>query len=400
MLSKKIFFKNNLTKFSRTSLFNFTKNSLQKIKEEYFKGKIPMLSSFNKNYELGYSKKFLKKINSFYFFNIVGIGGSVLGAKAIYSFLRNKIKKKFNFIDNLSEINLLNKNEKKFKEANIFISKSGNTLETIVNLNFFLKKNKKNNTNLFIVEKKYNGLREMADKLRCQVIEHKNFIGGRYSVMSETGMLPAQLMGLNPNKFKNLNYLIKNKNFVNDLISNVSSISKLINKKNYNSVILNYDPDINDFCLWYQQLMAESLGKKNKGIFPIISTMPKDNHSLFQLYLDGPRNNFFTIFFSKHITKINLSNSFLPKKFQYLKNKNLENILSSQKKATENIFNKKKIPYRSFYILKKDEEQLGVLFTFFVLETILLSKFLKINPFDQPAVENIKKTTKNILLKI
>ena len=137
MLSKKIFFKNSLTKFSRTSLFNFTRNSLQKIKEEYFKGKIPMLSSFNKNYELGYSKKFLKKINSFYFFNIVGIGGSVLGAKAIYSFLRNKIKKKFNFIDNLSEINLLNKNEKKFKEANIFISKSGNTLETIVNLNFF-----------------------------------------------------------------------------------------------------------------------------------------------------------------------------------------------------------------------------------------------------------------------
>ena len=143
MLSKKIFFKNNLTKFSKTSLFNFTKNSFQKIKEEYLKGKIPMLSSFNKNYELGYSKKFLKKINSFYFFNIVGIGGSVLGAKAIYSFLRNKIKKKFNFIDNLSEINLLNKNEKKFKEANIFISKSGNTLETIVNLNFFFKKKQK-----------------------------------------------------------------------------------------------------------------------------------------------------------------------------------------------------------------------------------------------------------------
>ena len=77
-----------------------------------------------------------------------------------------------------------------------------------------------------------------------------------------------------------------------------------------------------------------------------------------------------------------------------------ENILSSEKNATENIFSKKKIPYRSFYILKKDEEQLGVLFTFFVLETILLSKFLKVNPFDQPAVENIKKTTKNILLKI
>ena len=125
--------------------------------------------------------------------------------------------------------------------------------------------------------------------------------------------------------------------------------------------------------------------------------MPKDNHSLLQLYLDGPKNNFFTIFFSKHITKNNLSNSFLPKKFQYLKNKNLENILSSQKKATENIFNKKKIPYRSFYILKKDEEQLGVLFTFFVLETILLGNLLNINVFNQPAVEQVKIKTQELL---
>ena len=400
MLSKKILFRNNLTKFSKTSLFNFTKNSFRKVQEEYLKGKIPMLSSFDKNYKLGYSKKFIKKIDSFNFFNIIGIGGSVLSAKAIHSFLKNKIKKKFNFIDNLSENNFLNKSNKKFKEANIFISKSGNTLETIVNLNFFFKKNKKKNINLFITEKKNNGLREIADKLKCQIIEHKNFIGGRYSVMSETGMLPAQLMGLNPNKFKNLNYLIKSRNFINNLISNVSSISELISKKNYNSVILNYDTDINDLCFWYQQLMAESLGKKNKGIFPIISSMPKDNHSLFQLYLGGPKNNFFTIFFSKHIKKFNLNNSFLPKEFQYLKGKNLENILSSQKKATENIFNRKKIPYRLFYILKKNEEELGVLFTFFVLETILLSKFLKINPFDQPAVESIKKSTKNILLKI
>ena len=315
MLSKKILFKNNLTRSIKTSLYNFTKNSFEKIKEEYFKGKIPMLSSFNKDYKLGYSKKFLKKLSGFYLFNIIGMGGSVLGEKAIHSFLKNKIKKKFNFIDNLSENNFINRTEKKFKKVNIFISKSGDTLETIVNLNFFLKKSNKNDINTFITKKKYNSLREIADKLGSEIIEHKNFIGGRYSVMSETGMLPAQLMGLSPNKFKNLNYLIKQKNFINDLISNVSSISELINKKNYNSVILNYDPDINDFCFWYQQLMAESLGKKGKGIFPIISTLPKDNHSLFQLFLDGPKNNFFTIFFSKHVGKINLSNYFLPKKF-------------------------------------------------------------------------------------
>ena len=70
----------------------------------------------------------------------------------------------------------------------------------------------------------------------------------------------------------------------------------LIKKKKFNSIILNYDEKSTDLFYWYQQLIAESLGKKNKGILPIISNMPKDNHSLMQLYLDGPKNNFFTFF--------------------------------------------------------------------------------------------------------
>ena len=90
MLSKKILFENKLTKSNKTLKFNFTKNYFQKIKKEYLKGKISMLSSFNKNYELGYSKKLLKKFSNYNFFNIVGIGGSILGAKAIHSFLKKK----------------------------------------------------------------------------------------------------------------------------------------------------------------------------------------------------------------------------------------------------------------------------------------------------------------------
>ena len=109
--------------------------------------------------------------------------------------------------------------------------------------------------------------------------------------MSEVGMLPAQLMNLNIKKFKNLNSLIKNKNFQKMLNFNVASIYSLISKNKTNSIILNYDPDINDFCYWYQQLIAESLGKHNKGIMPIISIVPKDNHSLFQYYLDGKKKN-------------------------------------------------------------------------------------------------------------
>ena len=73
-------------------------------------------------------------------------------------------------------------------------------------------------------------------------------------------------------------------------------------------------------------------------------------------------------------------------------------IIFSQKKATENVFNKKNIPFRSFEIKKRDEKTLGELFCFFMLETILLSKALKVNPYDQPAVETIKKETRDILI--
>ena len=80
------------------------------------------------------------------------------------------------------------------------------------------------------------------------------------------------------------------------MVRNVNSTLELIKKGKYLSIILNYDHKSENLFKWYQQLIAESLGKKSKGILPIISTMPKDNHSLLQLYLDGPKKNFFTFF--------------------------------------------------------------------------------------------------------
>ena len=130
---------------------------------------------------------------------------------------------------------------------------------------------------------------------------------------------------------------------------------------------------------------------------PLISSMPKDNHSLMQLYLDGPKNSFFTFFdVNDHDSKKIINSEILPS-YNYLKNKNLYEIKSAQKKATEIVFRKKKIPFRSFKVLLRSEESLGELFTFFMLETILLGSIMKINPFDQPAVELIKIETKRIL---
>ena len=357
--------------------------------------KYPLLKSLTNNYSYSYKKKDLKNLKKYTEFNLVGMGGSVLGAQAIYDFLEHKIKKKFFFFSNLQNFKI---SKSKKKRLNIVISKSGNTLETVSNLNQILSKQKKNN-NLIITENKKNILRLIANKIRSDIIDHKNYIGGRYSVLSEVGMVPAELMGLNEKKFKRLNYLIKNKSFMNYLIHNVSSIHSNVTRGKKNSVILNYDEKLNNFLKWYQQLSAESLGKKGKGFFPIISTMPKDNHSLLQLYLDGPKNNFFSFFSSREKSSFKFNKNFLINELKHINKKNVDQLLQAQKKATQNVFSKKKFSFRSFEIINRNEETLGELFTFFILETLMLSSLSNVNPLNQPSVELIKIETRNILGK-
>ena len=353
--------------------------------------KFPILKTLSSNYKYSFNKKIIKRLNRYSTFRLIGMGGSTLGAEAIYQFLQNKTKKKFIFINNLKPI--LSKNEKNKKACNIIISKSGNTLETISNSSLLINKNK----NVFITENKSSNLFKLANELKSEVIEHKNYVGGRYSVLSEVGMLPAELMGFKEKKFKRFNKLVKSKNFVSNLITNVNSILTLIKQKKFNSIILNYDENSDNLFKWYQQLTAESLGKKSKGILPIISTMPKDNHSLMQLYLDGPKNNFYTFFsVNEKKTETFKLNKTL-NSLKYLNNKSFTEIIRAQKKATEIVFKKEKLPFRSFEIKDRSEETLGELFSFFILETILLGTALKVNPFDQPSVELIKKETKKIL---
>ena len=386
MLTKNINFNNFLYKKK-----NNIKDIFYAIKKKYFLGKEKLLLSLSDQYKYSFDSKIILKLKKFSAYRIIGMGGSVLGAEAIYNFLKFKIKKEFIFLNNLKSG--VNKKIKK-NTLNLIISKSGNTLETITNLNT----QKINRNCVFITENKNNYLRKIAQKMKCEIIEHKNYIGGRYSVLSEVGMLPAELMGLNEKKFKQFNYLINDKKFIYNLVNNVEGILQCVKKRKTNSIILNYDEDSLSLFYWYQQLVAESLGKKSKGILPIVSQMPKDNHSVMQLYLDGPKNNFFTFFdaFNKKSEKIYNQN--LLKSHLYLKNKNINEIIFAQRIATEKIFKKKKIPFRSFFVQKKNEQTLGELFCFFILETILLGRALKVNPFDQPSVELIKKETKKILI--
>tara|TARA_B100000686_G_C16788910_1_gene977237 strand:- start:1365 stop:2141 length:777 start_codon:yes stop_codon:yes gene_type:complete len=254
---------------------------------------------------------------------------------------------------------------------------------------------KKTDKKIIITEKKNNYLFNLANKLKCEIIEHNNFIGGRYSVLSEVGMVPAVLMGFEEKKFKQFNNLIKNNSFKKKLILNVSNLIEL-NKKKQNSIILNYDEKSDSFFKWYQQLVAESLGKKSRGILPIISTMPKDNHSLMQYFLDGPKQNFYTFFSVNEKGSAKLDNKNLLLNQKKFHKKNINEIINAQKNATRNVFLRKKIPFRNFTINQRSEKVIGSLFCFFILETILLGKALNVNPYDQPSVELIKNETKKL----
>jgi len=365
---------------------------VNKLFQLLLKQKNEVIKSLGKSYNYSYKKTNLNKYKRFSNIRVIGMGGSTLGSQAIYDFLRHKTKKNFSFIDNLQNINRI-KDKKNL--LNLIISKSGNTIETIVNTNIIIKKKEKN---IFITENKNNYLNNLAQNLKSEVIHHNNFIGGRFSVLSEVGMIPAELMGFSQSRFKQYNNLIKNKRFINSLISNVNSTLFFIKKKKFNSIILNYDEKADNFFYWYQQLIAESLGKNKIGLLPIVSKMPKDNHSVMQLYLDGFQNNFFTFFFVKESNSQKINNKGILKMQHYLRNKDVNKIIYAQKIATEKVFIKKNIPFRSFEIDKRDEKTIGELFCFFILETILLGRALKLNPFDQPAVELIKTQTKKLLI--
>ena len=337
--------------------------------------------------------KYFKKFRTIV---VIGMGGSILGTKAIYSFLRHKIKKKLIFLDNLDETYLkqIKKNQNLSRSLFLIISKSGKTYETILNM-YFLKNLLKRENTIILSENTDNFLRKVAIKNKFFFANHNKFIGGRYSVLSNVGMLPAYLMNLKIENFKkNFRKLINNKKF---LFKSLSLIKKFKLKKTKTLVFFNYIPELNDFLFWVQQLFAESLGKNGKGFIPVISNAPKDHHSLLQLYLDGPKDKVFYVFSSEKKISIKTKSTFFDKEMHYLNKKKYSTIINSQKNAFITALKLKKIPFREIKIKKFDEETLGKLFSSFIIETIFLGKIMKINPFDQPAVEQVKILTKKFL---
>ena len=392
------FFKNFLDKDQKIHYDNnlkTCKNIGAKIKEEINSNQNEIFNSLTQAYQskifslknqLDKSKKKL----------IIGIGGSTAGLKSFTEYTDQN----YLFIDNLnySKINELLSKKDILDYSIYLISKSGNTFETLAALNLLYQHAKKINSleKLFskmtcITEESDNNLYNFAKKNNVRLIIHNKKIGGRYSFFSETGILPSNLSETDVAttcKFDDFLGEDFNSAIVNSAIIMTVTKTKMI-KKNIN---LFYDEKLRFFGDWFNQLHAESLGKNNEGLTPLYSICPRDHHSMAQLYLDGPKDNYFTIFppaENKHFSKFDKLN------FTNIENQTPQELINSQYNAIQKVFIEKNIPFRTITI-GNNKLNILQLFLYYFLETIILGEAQNINPYDQPAVEEIKiKTIKN-----
>ena len=350
------------------------------------------------------TKDFMKGKETFVVF---GTGGSNLGARAL---INVSIKENSNllFYDNIDP----NSFQRSFSNidfnstAFIVISKSGKTPETLFQFGSIAELASQNNelenfykNTLIITEFGNSPLFNIAKKYNCLLLEHKKDIGGRYSVFSNVGMVPAIIAGLNVQNIYEGANKVKNA-LENEQYYKIGQLFKYQNNLNLlSSVLMTYSDSLYYFGKWYLQLWAESIGKKNQGITPIHSIGATDQHSQLQLYLDGPKDKFFTFITTNHSKKgLHVNNDIMiSAEVNYLVNRKMGDLMQAEQQSTLDVFNSKNIKFREIFIEIIDEKRIGELMAASIVETVASCIYFGVDPFNQPAVEAGKKLTKQYL---
>tara|TARA_E500000178_G_scaffold352890_1_gene417360 strand:+ start:1102 stop:2352 length:1251 start_codon:yes stop_codon:yes gene_type:complete len=387
----------------------------KRILDETKNDKLKFLSVVKTTHEIERVEEIISFFKRFNKILVLGTGGSSLGGKTLTS-LKKELTKQIElyFIENVDpepiyEILLRTEPD---KTGVIIISKSGETLETLAQFfmveNFFKKKKEDLHKKVLVItEDKKSSLKVIQEKMKFKFLKHDLNIGGRYSVFSIVGLLPAKLLGVD------IAGIRKGGLEVIDRMLNLSEVTKFapaqaaiqnlhLISKGYNQfVLMPYLDKLYDFSFWYRQLWAESIGKSGLGSTPINALGTVDQHSQIQLYLEGPKDKFITFIMSKSNSfdgklNCNISEDLV---FEKLHNVSMFELLSAECKATFETVKKKKIPTRLIEVETINEETLGNLLMHFILETIYTCYLLDINPYDQPAVEEGKKLTLKFLNK-
>ncbi len=384
-------------------LFLDCEKAIKKLRQEIHDKKLPALNIVEESDDLqqiidiaNYAKNYQKTV-------IIGVGGSSLGGKALCAL---KLQNKVDFIESIDPVKLWQYLENIDLKNTLFIviSKSGETIETICQTLIIIDLLKKNNFEItknfiFITESVNSSIGRIATELKSQILFHNPKIGGRYSCFSIVGLLPALIVGLDIFKIREGANIILQDFLKNDDLMHSSLLQLNIYDNGFiNNVMMPYIDDLKNYTDWYRQLQAESLGKNSLSFTPINSMGTVDQHSQLQLYLEGKKDKFFTF-----IVSATHSHDFLISDLNncqtLFSNKKLSQILAIEYQTTIQTLVDKFLPVRIFTINNLDEKTIGALMMQMFLETIIMGYSMKINPYDQPAVEIRKEMAKNILKK-
>ena len=342
-------------------------------------------------------------------FILIGTGGSSLGANSfIQANKYNALSKNINFhiLDNLDPnsvakiFNSIEPSTSKF----LAVSKSGKTTETIalllIVINWLITKKIKVEESIMVLclenNNEFQELIEIAKEYNLKIVQHEK-IGGRFSALTSTGLLPATIMGLDPYSIRQaareaLNNAFDNNNF----ILNSAIFSSNLNLKNNLNCVISYGDALSPLVAWYKQLWNESLGKDAKGTFLLTGKGSLDQHSQLQMWLDGPNIGNYTFL------KVNNNNGYkIPKSniSPWLSGFSLGEILNIMAESTYDALGENGRAVRSISIPDISVESISSLMVTFILEVLVVAELLGVDPYTQNAVEAIKINTSKRLKK-
>jgi glucose-6-phosphate isomerase len=345
---------------------------------------------------------------------VAGCGGSCMSGQTLASLKPIATNPTLHFIDTIDPdiIGDLLEARDMNKTCFIVVSKSGNTVETLSLFYVLLEHVKQKLGNSYITDRFViitqpgdNPLRRAATEYKLKIIDHDADIGGRFSILTPVGLLPAAAIGLNIRALRE-----GAQSVVKELDTAMSPMQcrpamgaalqyAFMEKGRNITVTLPYSERLHGLGLWFRQCWAESLGKSGKGSTPSPAIGPSDQHSQLQLYLDGPRDKFITMFTIKRAGsghKVVVPDGI--DELAYMRGKTTGDIMGAQQRATMETLVKKRVPVRVFDLEALNEEHMGALLMHFTLEIVFMSYLLNVNPFDQPAVEEGKQLAREYLL--
>jgi len=329
---------------------------------------------------------------------VAGMGGSSLGGETL-SNLREPGGVALHFLDNIDPHSMTHLTHiLPWREtAFLFISKSGNTVETLAQMALLLRIAKKElgpdvGKHFFVITvPNGNALHTLAQAHGMKILAHDANLGGRFSALSLVGLIPAAVAGLNIQAIR-----AGAKGIMDDYSEVAQSAAlhmALMEKKARVNVTMHYCDRLGGLANWYRQCWAESLGKRNVAVStPVRSRCATDQHSQLQLYLDGPKDKFFSIIMLECEGQggaIDYDAGADPR-LDFLHGKTLGDLMAAQQRATIDTLVKRGCPVRSLVVRHLDETSMGAMLMHFALEVIFVAELLGVNAFDQPAVEDGK----------